>query len=116
MKESREIELSDVVFSEDDLIDVFYLKRSTKEEFDRKALLEVWHCFKQYLSECMKEESRIVVYRDFILQRDYGVLKLLENARWLEDKSKIAFMMEKYFKNGKTIKSNTPLKEEERNK
>lgn len=111
MKTNDKIELPDILFTEDNLIDFFYEKREGKEEYDRKALLEVWYCFKEYLLESMKKESRIVIYRDFILQRDYDILKLLENARWLEDKSKIAYMMEKYFKSGKTVKSNPPFKE-----
>lgn len=113
MKTNDKIELPDILFTEDNLIDFFYEKREGKEEYDRKALLEVWYCFKEYLLESMKSDDiRIVLYRDFILQRDYDILKLLENARWLEDKSKIAYMMDKYFKikSEKNIK-NPPFEE-----
>lgn len=114
MKTNDEIELPDILFTEDNLIDFFYEKREGKEKYDRQALLEVWYCFKEYLLESMKSDDiRIVLYRDLIMQRGYDVESLVSTPMWLNDNKKVAYLMDKYFKikSEKNIK-NPPFKEE----
>lgn len=113
MKKDKEIELPDIVFSDDDLIEYFYKKRGGKEEYDRKALLEVWYCFKEFLIKEMKSGSRVKIYRDMVLQKDLDIPKLFKNEKWLNNHLKIAYVLEKYFKNGNN--KNTLFKKEEEN-
>src|SRR5690606_13198269 len=84
-----------------------------KEEYDRKALLEVWYCFKEFLIKEMKSGSRVKIYRDLVLQKDLDIPKLLKNEKWLNDHLKIAYVLEKYFKIGNN--KNTFFKKEEEN-
>lgn len=96
-RDKEEIELPDILFSDDDLIEVFYKKRNpTKDKVDLPALMEVWHCFKEYLDIRLRDSntSRIKINSYITLQKKFNLGVELKKDRCFENLDFVAYLME----------------------